>query len=110
TGVGDPAVTAMMPARAADSALPCFYSSRLGFPDGVPVEVVALDAFVDQVPPGGRALLKVDVEGTESAVFEHGQKFLAAHRPDILCEVLPSSEARRVGDDRTGETVMQEFL
>jgi len=96
TGVGDPAVTAMMPARAADSALPCFYSSRLGSPDGVPVEVVALDAFVDQVPPGGRALLKVDVEGTESAVFEHGQKFLAAHRPDILCEVLPDADADRL--------------
>src|SRR5690606_25758055 len=98
TGVGDPAATVMMPARTADSALPCFYSSRLGFPDGVPVEIVALDTFTDQIPPNSSVLLKVDVEGTETAVFEHGQKFLAAHRPDILCEVLADADTERLAD------------
>ncbi|WP_234401571.1 FkbM family methyltransferase [Thermobifida halotolerans] len=96
TGIGDPATTVTMPARSADSALPCFYSSRLDFSDGVPVEVVALDSFTDQVAPGSRAVLKVDVEGTEAAVFEHGQKFLAAHRPDILCEILPGADTDRL--------------
>ncbi len=96
TGVGDPSVTLMMPARTADSALPCFYSSRLGFPDGVPVETVALDSLADRIPRGRGVLLKVDVEGTEAEVFEHGQKFLAEHRPDILCEVLPDADAERL--------------
>jgi hypothetical protein len=32
--------------------------------------------------------MKVDVEGTEDAVFRFGQAFLRALRPDILCEVL----------------------
>ena len=32
--------------------------------------------------------MKVDVEGTENEIFRHGQAFLAAHTPDIVCEVL----------------------
>ncbi|MDA0562733.1 FkbM family methyltransferase [Streptomonospora sp. S1-112] len=92
-GVGDPATTVAMPARSGDSALPCYYSAEMVFADGVPVEVVALDSFTGVVPPGSSSVLKVDVEGTEAAVFEHGQEFLAAHRPDILCEVLPGADA-----------------
>ncbi|SJZ53474.1 methyltransferase, FkbM family [Marinactinospora thermotolerans DSM 45154] len=95
-GVGDPGVTIGMPIRSGDSALPCFYSSELRFDDGVPVGVVALDEFVDTVAPGTRTLLKVDVEGTEAEVFEHGREFLARHRPDILCEVLPQADAERL--------------
>ncbi|WP_394345524.1 FkbM family methyltransferase [Actinorugispora endophytica] len=96
TGVGDPGDTVVMPVESGDSALPCFYSSELAFADGVPVEVVALDAFTDRVPPGGRTVMKVDVEGTEAAVFEHGRRFLAEHRPDILCEVLPGADTDRL--------------
>ncbi|WP_084468833.1 FkbM family methyltransferase [Nocardiopsis trehalosi] len=92
-GVGDPASVIAMPVRSGDSALPCFYSAALAFDDGVPVEVVALDAFAGAVPQGGRAVLKIDVEGTEADVFAHGGGFLAAHRPDILCEVLPDADA-----------------
>ncbi|MBV2365815.1 FkbM family methyltransferase [Streptomonospora nanhaiensis] len=95
-GVGDPATTVTMPARSGDSALPCYYSAEMVFADGVPVEVVALDSLTAAVPPGAPAVLKVDVEGTEAAVFEHGQEFLAAHRPDILCEVLPGADADRL--------------
>ncbi|RCV53316.1 FkbM family methyltransferase [Marinitenerispora sediminis] len=95
-GVGDPDTLVRMPARSGDSALPCFYSSALTFADGVPVGVVALDDFTDHVARGTRVLLKVDVEGTEDAVFAHGQDFLAAHRPDILCEVLPEADGRRL--------------
>ncbi|ASU86134.1 methyltransferase FkbM [Nocardiopsis gilva YIM 90087] len=96
TGVGDPMRRAEMPARSADSALPCFYSETMTFDDGVPVEIVALDAFTDAVPEGTSTVLKVDVEGTEAAVFEHGARFLKAHRPDILCEVLPGADGERL--------------
>ncbi|GLU46457.1 FkbM family methyltransferase [Nocardiopsis ansamitocini] len=96
TGVGDPTAQVTMPAASGDSALPCFYSSELEFADGVPVRVVALDEFTDQVPHGSPVLMKVDVEGTETTVFEHGERFLAAHHPDILCEVLPDADCARL--------------
>lgn len=98
-GVGDPESVISMPAESGDSALPCFYSSELNFADGVPVPVYALDSLTDRVETGGgeaRVVMKVDVEGTEAAVFEHGQRFLARHRPDILCEVLPHADAERL--------------
>ena len=40
--------------------------------------------------------MKVDVEGTEDAVFQSGQQFLASFRPDILCEVLPAADGGRL--------------
>ncbi|CAM3786749.1 hypothetical protein GCM10009799_40140 [Nocardiopsis rhodophaea] len=96
TGVGDPTRRAAMPPHSADSALPCFYSEAMAFDDGVPVEIVALDTFTDAVPEGTSTVLKIDVEGTEAAVFEHGARFLKAHRPDILCEVLPGADGGRL--------------
>ena len=35
-----------------------------------------------------RVTVKIDVEGGENDVFAHGQEFLAAVHPDLLCEVL----------------------
>ena len=40
--------------------------------------------------------MKVDVEGTEDAVFGAGQMFLETFRPDILCEVLPEADGARL--------------
>ena len=40
--------------------------------------------------------MKVDVEGTEDAVFEGGQIFIETFRPDILCEVLPEADGDRL--------------
>ncbi|MDA2815290.1 FkbM family methyltransferase [Nocardiopsis sp. RSe5-2] len=94
-GVGPPDTTVAMPARSGDAALPCYYSSGMEFADGVPVRVVALDSFAG-LPGGGRVLLKVDVEGTEAEVFAHGRAFMAEHRPDVLCEVLPDADAERL--------------
>ncbi|MFC4564702.1 FkbM family methyltransferase [Nocardiopsis mangrovi] len=91
-GLGDPGSSIALPARSGGSALPCFYSTRLAFDDGVPVEVAALDSFTGRVPPGSAVVMKVDVEGTEAAVFGHGRGFLAEHRPDIVCEVLPGAD------------------
>jgi len=87
-GIGDPDAIVTMPARSGDAALPCYYSVEMAFDDGVPIGMRSLDSFADQVPTGDRVVVKVDVEGGEQAVFAHGQRFLAAHRPDILCEVL----------------------
>ncbi|MFC3999451.1 FkbM family methyltransferase [Nocardiopsis sediminis] len=91
-GLGDPGSAIALPARSGGSALPCFYSTRLAFDDGVPVEVAALDSFTGRVPTGSAVVMKVDVEGTEAAVFGHGRGFLAEHRPDIVCEVLPGAD------------------
>jgi FkbM family methyltransferase len=87
-GVGDPASTMVVPPGVGGSALPSFYSSRMHFDHGVRVGFVALDSLSDAVPEDRRVVMKVDVEGTERAVFEHGAAFLARARPDILCEVL----------------------
>jgi FkbM family methyltransferase len=87
-GVGAPEFVMRVPVGSGGSALPDFYSSRLRFDDGVLVPFRSLDATLDLVPAGSRVLVKVDVEGTENEVFRHGQRFLAAFRPPILCEVL----------------------
>jgi FkbM family methyltransferase len=87
-GVGDPASTMVVPPGVGGSALPSFYSSRMHFDHGVRVGFVALDSLGDAVADEGRVVMKVDVEGTERAVFDHGMTFLAGAKPDILCEVL----------------------
>jgi hypothetical protein len=72
---------------AGGSALPSFYSSRMRFEGGPHVRFRSLDSLLGELR-AGRTLVKIDVEGTEEAVFRHGQRFLAERRPDILCEVL----------------------
>lgn len=88
TGVGDPAATMIVPTEDTGSALPSFYSSQMAFDTGTKVGFTALDA-VD-VP--GPVVVKLDVEGGEQQLLEHGQRFVAEHRPDILCEVLPDAD------------------
>jgi FkbM family methyltransferase len=87
-GVGRPDTEMIVPAHSHDSALPSFYSSRLHFDSGVRVRFRALDSLASALPRDGKVVVKVDVEGTEDAVFEYGQAFLEAFRPDVLCEVL----------------------
>ncbi|HXF72962.1 MAG TPA: FkbM family methyltransferase [Actinomycetota bacterium] len=86
-GIGEPGLEMRVPTGAGGSALPSFYSSRIRFDRGPRVRFRSLDSLHGELPQG-RTLLKVDVEGTEEAVFRHGQRFLAERRPDILCEVL----------------------
>ncbi len=88
-GIGEGDALMRVPAESADSALPSFYSSRLHFDTGVLVRFRSLDSLAEITPPGSRVAIKVDVEGTENQIFQHGQEFLAAFRPEILCEVLP---------------------
>jgi FkbM family methyltransferase len=88
-GLGDPDRVATFPTVSASSSLPSYYSTRLTFADGVRIRFRSLDSVADQIPPGSRVLMKVDVEGTENEIFRHGRAFLAAHTPDIVCEMLP---------------------
>ncbi|HXF36687.1 MAG TPA: FkbM family methyltransferase [Actinomycetota bacterium] len=96
-GIGEPGGAIRVATGAGGSALPSFYSSRMTFDRGPVVRFVGLDQLLDHLP-AGRTLMKVDVEGTEEAVFRHGQRFLAERRPDVLCEVLAGvADAERLG-------------
>jgi FkbM family methyltransferase len=88
-GIGRPEDLFRVPADSAESALPSFYSSRLHFDSGVLVRFRSLDSVMPLIPTGSRVVMKVDVEGTENEIFRHGQAFLSALRPSILCELLP---------------------
>ena len=87
-GIGEPDASMRVPVGEGGSALPSFYSSRMRFDDGVLVGFRSLDSMAPLVPAGSRIVMKIDVEGTENAVFRHGQEFLGRFRPDMLCEVL----------------------
>ena len=86
-GIGEPGREMRIATGAGGSALPSFYSSRMRFEGGPHVRFRSLDSLLGELR-AGRTLVKIDVEGTEEAVFRHGQRFLAERRPDVLCEVL----------------------
>ena len=111
TGVGSPDTWMQVPIGDGGSALPSFYSSAMHFDSDAEVRFTSLDALLPEVLAetsgrdvrshagedvlddsgrGGapRVTVKIDVEGGENDVFAHGQDFLTALRPDILCEVL----------------------
>lgn len=91
-GVGDPQMTMQVPAGDSGSALPSFYSSDMQFDEGTGVSFVALDEFTGTV--ADPVVMKIDVEGGEQTLLRFGQKFLATHRPDILCEVLADADGQ----------------
>ncbi|WGP05915.1 FkbM family methyltransferase [Bacillus subtilis] len=111
TGVGSPDTWMKVPIGDGGSALPSFYSSDMHFDSDAEVRFTSLDALLTEVlaetsdrdsqpqsdedvpDVSGRGeaphvTVKIDVEGGENDVFAHGQDFLAALHPDILCEVL----------------------
>jgi FkbM family methyltransferase len=87
-GVGDPEATMRVPSGEGGSALPSFYSSKMRFEEGKAVGFRSLDSVAALIPEAARVVMKIDVEGTEDAVFRFGQAFLRTCRPHILCEVL----------------------
>jgi FkbM family methyltransferase len=91
-GVGEPDTTMRVPSGEGGSALPSFYSLKMRFEEGEVVPVRSLDSVGALLPAGARVVMKVDVEGTEDAVFGAGQRFLGTFRPDVLCEVLPEAD------------------
>jgi FkbM family methyltransferase len=61
--------------------------------EAIQIRCLTLDAFVTANPlPNGPCCLKVDVENHEAAVLRGGEKFIAARRPWIVCEILPCEE------------------
>ncbi|TNM54011.1 FkbM family methyltransferase [Brevibacterium sediminis] len=111
TGVGSPDTWMKVPIGDGGSALPSFYSSDMRFDSDAEVRFTSLDALLPEVlaeaserdprlhvgegvpdvsrrGEAPRVTVKIDVEGGENDVFAHGQDFLAALHPDILCEVL----------------------
>lgn len=87
-GLGIPGTSVVLPVTTDGSSLPTSLSSRTNFTTGVRVRLQSLDSLVPLLSSHGRLLMKVDVEGTENELFEHGQRVLERFRPDILCEVL----------------------
>ena len=87
-GVGVSGATMVVPIGEGGSALPSFYSSKMRFDEGVSIAFTSLDDLIELVADERGVVIKIDVEGTEAAIFEHGSAFLARHKPDILCELL----------------------
>jgi FkbM family methyltransferase len=97
-GIGEPGRTLRVPTGQGGSALPSFYSSRMAFDEGDEVGFRSLDSIGALIPAGARVVMKIDVEGTEDAVFRHGRQLLATFRPDILCEVLPEANGETLDE------------
>lgn len=73
------------------SSLPTSLSSDSETQVGTRVEFRALDSLLGLYPEDSRILIKIDVEGTETAVFEHGWKAIQRQRPRMVCEILRSA-------------------
>lgn len=87
-GIGSPGRMVRISTGEGGSALPSFLSTEMEFEEGELIPLRSLDSIAELIPPDAGVVMKIDVEGTENAVFESGQKFLEAFAPDILCEVL----------------------
>jgi FkbM family methyltransferase len=108
-GIGDPKATMRVPSGEGGSALPSFFSARMRFDEGEVVPFRSLDSAGALLPAEARVVMKVDVEGTEDAVFGAGQAFLETFHPDILCEVLLEADGARL-DELLGPSGMRRYL
>lgn len=88
-GIGAQAATVRLPTSIGLASNPTSMSLGSAFDNGVAINVSSLD---DQVKGLlGPFFVKIDVEGFEQQVFEGGALFIAAEKPDIICEVLPDA-------------------
>ncbi|WP_420096036.1 FkbM family methyltransferase [Brevibacterium sediminis] len=133
TGVGSPDTWMKVPIGDGGSALPSFYSSDMRFDSDAEVRFTSLDALQPEVlaeaserdprlhagegvpdvsrrGEAPRVTVKIDVEGGENDVFAHGQDFLAALHPDILCEVLDDRAKPRELMGHLGEHGYHNYL
>jgi FkbM family methyltransferase len=108
-GIGEAGSTMRVPSGRGGSALPSFYSSRMRFERGQDIAFRSLDSVGALLPAGARVVMKVDVEGTEDAVFGAGPVFIETFRPDILCEVLPEANGTRL-DELLAPAGMRRYL
>jgi FkbM family methyltransferase len=109
-GLGPAGTTVRMPSGGGGSALPSFYSTTMTFEEGELIPLRSLDSVAELIPQDARVVMKIDVEGTENAVFESGQVFLHAFRPDILCEVLPGRADGDILDNLLAPAAFRRYL
>jgi FkbM family methyltransferase len=109
-GLGDPEATMRVPSGEGGSALPSFYSPRMRFDEGELIGFRSLDSVAALIPEAARVVMKIDVEGTEDAVFRSGQAFLRACRPHILCEVLNGVADGAALDDLLAPASLHRYL
>lgn len=74
------------------TGMPTSVSTSWKYSRGVRIPIRAWDAWVDDIDAGRSVLAKIDVEATEHELFAHGQAFLGAHRPAMLCELLKRAQ------------------
>ena len=89
-GLGAAHSTLVMPAQFGAASYLSSISLGSKFEQGVAIPVAPLDDQLEEVR--GSVLMKIDVEGFEAQVFRGGEKFIRAHRPDIICEILPGAD------------------
>ena len=53
----------------------------------IDVQTMTLDEYLDERPPTGDMLIKIDTEGHEPAVLRGAARTLERHRPDLIVEV-----------------------
>ena len=93
-GLADKAGAITLPTSFATGVLPSSISLGWEFDEGIEVPLKTLDELHPDVE--GPVVIKIDVEGFETEVFEGGQRLLERTRPDIVCEVL--RRAPRISD------------
>ena len=77
------------------------------FSAGVRVPIDTLDNVVEEID--GPIVMKIDVEGFETAVVRGGSKLFATKKPDVICEILPSSTRHEELDGMLRELGYQYF-
>jgi FkbM family methyltransferase len=83
-----------VPAFAKTSSLPTSASIIDQPSAGTRIRCTSLDEALKDVR--GRVLMKIDVEGGEDVLFQHGGSALRRLGPDIVCEVLPGTDPSNV--------------
>jgi FkbM family methyltransferase len=103
-GVGAPG-RIRMPAATRGSALPDFWSVEDGAGDVAGVEVpvqdlgaVIADGLRVTTDDGAGVLIKVDVEGHETALVTAGRPVIGQRRPTFLMEILPGADVTALVD------------
>jgi FkbM family methyltransferase len=88
-GIGAAGATVRLPASMNLASNPTSVSLGSAFSEGIAIGVQSLDDETEGL--AGPFLVKIDVEGYEEEVFRGARSFIARHRPDIICEILPDA-------------------
>jgi FkbM family methyltransferase len=60
------------------------------FEAGITIPLSRLDDQISRVR--APVLIKIDVEGFETDIFRGGERFFHAHKPVVICEILPGAQ------------------